>query len=100
MIAHTIDHDEAYCWRCGVWLLGSRQGDSNVNGSGDGYGDGNSRGNGYGDGYGYGYGSYYGNGWGNGHGNGGNGYGNGNGGPLPFCDDPLACACRQAQSPV
>ena len=90
MIAHAIDHEQAHCWRCGVRLPDSRQGDSNVNGSGGGYGDG----------YGYGYGSYYGNGWGNGHGNGGNGYGNGNGGPLPFCDDPLACAVRQAARPV
>ena len=88
MIARAIDPEAVYCWRCGVWLLGS--GSNSGNGGGDGHGDG----------YGYGYGSYYGNGWGNGHGTRGNGYGNGNGGPLPFCDDPLACAVRQAARPV
>ena len=61
--------DAAYCWRHGVWLPGSQQGDGDGYGDGGGYGDGNGNGNGWGGGY---------------------------DGPLPLCADALTCACRQA----
>ena len=81
MIAYTIDPDAAYCWRCGVRLLGLMLG------------------NGSGNGYSYGTGWAVGDGFGNGGGDGdGNGYGCGD--HLPLCDDSLACACRQAQGPA
>ena len=81
--------DAAYCWRHGVWLPGSQQGDGD--GYGDGGGSGNGSGNGWIDGYGYGDGGGYGYGDGN-----GNGWGDGYDGPLPLCADALTCACRQA----
>ena len=101
MIAHTIDPEQAHCWRCGVWLLGSQRivgdgrGDGRGNGVGYGnYGDGYGNGDGWGNGEGNGNGRGNGYGWGYGYG-GGNGRGYGFGTPLPLCDDALACACRQ-----
>ena len=86
MILRAIDPEEACCWRCGAWLPGLEYGSGYGSGSGDGYGYGGSGGHGNG------------NGWG-GHGN-GNGWGDGYGGPLPLCDDVLACAIRQARRPA
>ena len=85
MIAYTIDPDAAYCWRCGVRLLGLMLG--NGSGNGDGVG------NGWGNGHGYSDGNGHGDGWGNGC---GYGHGDGWGAPLPLCDDALACAIQQA----
>ena len=105
MIAHVVEGEEAYCWRCGTWLLDSQSGHSNGigyggdNSDGDGYGNGDGFGNGSGNGYSYGTGWAVGDGFGNGGGDGdGNGYGCGD--HLPLCDDSLACACRQAQGPA
>jgi len=73
--SHAIDPDKAYCWCCGVWRPGSTTSDDR--GQGNGWGHGSGDGSGFGDGDGF-----------------------GNGGPLPLCDDPLACAVRQAGSPT
>ena len=105
MIAYARDPETAHCWRCGAWLPGlapSNSGDGYGNGgsgygsgSGDGYGNG---GSGYGSGSGDGgSGDGYGYGGSGGH---GNGWGDGYGGPLPLCDDVLACAIRQARRPA
>ena len=83
----AIEPDATYCWRCSAWLPDGLWGYGSGSGNGDGYGYGNGVGSGHGwsDGNGYGHGSSDGDGWGNGY-----------GGPLPLCDDSLACAVRQA----